>query len=1084
MAAGTDVIYQATFFDGRWLGYADFLLKVEDPANPSVWGPWHYEVADTKLARHVKAGAVLQMCSYVEQLERIQGVLPQKMYVALGGSAHETVALRVNDYLAYYRASKARFEEAVLGADAPAPTYPPAATYPEPVEHCDVCRWAEICSARRRDDDHLSLVAGISARQRKELMARQIDTVTKLGAAPLPFEPPLAGLNPASVERVREQARIQVEGSGLIWPIHELFLPDPGEPIEPERGLAALPEPSPGDLFFDIEGDPYAFDDGVEYLFGVLDTAGAFTAFWAMDPEHPSEVTLAGEKVAFEAFIDFVMARLKDDPDLHVYHYAQYEPSALKKLMGRHATREEEVDHLLRGGVLVDLFRTVHQSLRASVESYSIKKVERLYGFERKIDLRDAGSSIVAFEEWLELGEGERPASDILKRIEDYNRDDVVSTRQLRDWLEERRVELARLTGQEVPRPGPLSSEAPAELTEADARVAEVADRLTAGIPLDARERTDAQQASWLLAQLLAWHRREAKSSFWEFFFRMDLEPDALVADKGALGGLEVVGLIAEAIRKTPKSRPIQVWRYRFPPQEHDISSRSVLYDPALRQEQPSADWKAWRVGAKLESFDEAEGTVDLSWPAGVTPRHPKAIVPLNFVPDKDHRASLLRLGTWVSENGVDADGPYRAGRDLLLRRAPDCGQGAGALRADGEPELDAARRLAAALDAGTLAIQGPPGSGKTYAGARMILALLAAGRRVGITANSHKVIVNFLGKVCEAADEEGGDVRAVQKVSDDEQGSGAGRVLVTTGNEVLRDGMRSGQFNLAAGTSWLWASAKSDDLVDVLFVDEAGQMSLANVLAMAGSANSLVLLGDPLQLDQPLKGSHPPGADRSALGHFLGDDVIMPAKRGLFLEHTWRLHPEITAFTSAAFYDGKLQSRENLGVQDLKATGPMGGVGLRLLTATHAGNENEADEEARQVADLVRSLVASGSTWINQDGVESPLGYDDVLVVAPYNAQVGAIQRALPEARVGTVDKFQGQEAPVSIYSMTTSSPEDAPRGMSFLYSRHRLNVATSRARCVSVVVATHALLRVRARTPEQMRLANALCQFAEMAR
>ena len=382
-------------------------------------------------------------------------------------------------------------------------------------------------------------------------------------------------------------------------------------------------------------------------------------------------MTLAGEKVAFEAFIDFVIARLQAYPDLHVYHYAQYEPSALKKLMGRHATREEEVDRLLRGGVLVDLFRTVHQSLRASVESYSIKKVERLYGFERKIDLRDAGSSIVAFEEWLELGEGDRPASDILQRIEDYNRDDVVSTRQLRDWLEERRDELARLTGQQVPRPGPLSPEAPAELKEADARVAEVADRLTAGVPLDPRERAPEQQASWLLAQLLAWHRREAKSSFWEFFFRMDLEPDALVADKGALGGLQVVGPVGGPTRKTPRSKAIQLWRYRFPPQEHDIGSRSVLYDPALRQQQPSADWKAWKVEAKLAVIDEAGGTLDLSWLADATPRHPAAIVPLEYFSTTDHRASLLRLGSWVAEHGVDAEGPYRAGRDLLLRLRP-----------------------------------------------------------------------------------------------------------------------------------------------------------------------------------------------------------------------------------------------------------------------------------------------------------------------------------------------------------------------------------------------------------------------------
>ncbi|MBA2265958.1 MAG: TM0106 family RecB-like putative nuclease, partial [Chloroflexi bacterium] len=362
MTSGADVIFQATFFDGRWLGYADFLLRVESAERPSVWGPYHYEVADTKLARHVKAGAVLQICSYVEQLTRIQGVQPEQMRVVLGGSAREEAVLRVDDYMAYYRAAKRRFTETVLGTDAvppPAPAYPPAVTYPEPVDHCDVCRWAELCVKRRRDDDHLSLVAGISGRQRKALIGREIDTVVQLAAAPIPFDPPLDGASATSMERVHEQARIQVEGRGLPKPIYELFLPAEGEPIEPERGLAILPEPDDGDLFLDLEGDPYALDDGVDYLFGVLDVRDEFTAIWSFDPDTPADVTAAGEKAGFERLMDLLIDRLERYPNMHVYHYAPYEPSALKRLMGRHATREDEVDRLLRGGVMIDLYRAV-----------------------------------------------------------------------------------------------------------------------------------------------------------------------------------------------------------------------------------------------------------------------------------------------------------------------------------------------------------------------------------------------------------------------------------------------------------------------------------------------------------------------------------------------------------------------------------------------------------------------------------------------------------------------------------------------------------------------------------------------------
>jgi uncharacterized protein len=1085
MRDGVDVVYQATFFDGRWLGYADFLLRVEDPQHPSPWGDYHYEVADTKLARHVKAGAVLQMCSYVEQLERLQGVPPARMHVVLGGSAHETASLRVDDYMAYYRAARQRFE-AVMLAGAP-PVYPPADTYPEPVEHCDVCRWSELCAARRHADDHLSLVAGITARQRTALVGREIDTVVRLANAPIPFSPPLDGTSAASVERVREQARIQIQGRGLPKPIYELLEPPPGEPIEAERGLAMLPPPSDGDLFLDLEGDPYAFEDGIDYLFGVLDTEGTFTPIWATDPEHPSEITLAGEKAAFERVMDLLIERLAAFPDMHVYQYASYEPTALKRLMGRHATREDEVDSLLRGGVLVDLFRAVRQGLRASVESYSIKRIEALYDFARDVDLRDAGSSIVAFEEWLQLGDGDRPSSVILDEIARYNRDDVVSTARLRDWLEDRRAELADATGQSVPRPTPVSGDAPVDTAASEAHVAYVADALVAGVPLDRSERTAEQDARWLLAQLLSWHRREKKATYWEFFHRMELDATELTVDKGALGPLEVVGRVSEPSVPSARARLVrQVWRYRYPLQEYDIGSRSELYDPALRQAAPDAGMKAWRLPATIVGADAADGTIDLEWKGGFeAPQHPAGLVPLDVFQDGLHRQALLRLGEWVVEHGIDADGPWRAARDLLLRRAPRAGQPAdGSLRQPGETELSAARRTASSLDHTTLAIQGPPGSGKTYTGARMIASLVARGGRVGISANSHKVIGNFITAVRAAALEEGVAIRIAQKVSEDGQGVGFDDVIVTKSNEVVRDGLRNGTLDVVGGTSWLWASDKSDGIVDVLFVDEAGQVALANVLATARAAASIVLLGDPQQLDQPLQGSHPPGADRSALAHLLDGRATISDELGLFLAHTHRLHPAITDFTSAAFYDDRLASVADLVAQTLRAPAPLRGAGVRYLPAAHVGADSVSRSEALQVAGLVRAIVESGASWTNRKGVEAPVSYDEVLVVAPYNAQVAQIASLLPpEARVGTVDKFQGQEAPISIYSMTSSSPEDAPRGMPFLYSRTRLNVATSRARCVAVVVAEPRLLRVRARTPEQMRLANALCRFVEEA-
>ena len=1073
MADGADVIYQATFFDGTWRGHADFLLRVDDPARPSVWGPWHYEVADTKLARHVKASAVLQICSYIDQLEDLQGVRPEWMHVALGGSARTVERLRVDDYMAYYRSVRDRFLATIR--DVTPATFPPAATYPEPVEHCDVCRWAAECATRRRADDHLSLVAGISARQRRALQGRDVATLERLGELDLPLEPPLEGTSAGALLRVREQARIQLEGR-RSGPRYELFEPAFGDPIEVERGLASLPAPSPGDLFFDIEGDPYAFEDGLDYLFGLLDVSGSFSAIWSRDPG--GEFSLDGERRAFEALMDRFMERLAAFPGMHIYHYAPYEPTSLKRLMGRYGTREDEVDRLLREGVLVDLYRVVRQSLRASVESYSIKRLETFYGFEREIDLRDAGSSIVAFEEWLELGEGERPAATHLERIERYNRDDVVSTAQLRAWLEDRREELARSTGLVVPRPAPRIAEVPADVSATQARVTALVERLADPdvVPTDPAERSPAQHARWLLAQLLGWHRREDKAMWWEFHRLMDLTPAQLVDEDDPIGLLTPVGPVDE------ERNGKQTWRYRFPEQDFD-AWRGDAFDPARKQNEPDGNPWAWVAGEVIE-IDSAALTVDMK--RLVERPHPAAIVPLPWVRTAAHQERLIEIGDWVADHGIEGDGPYRAARELLLGLPPRAGQMRGAaLQRDGETDLDAARRLVLELDETTLAVQGPPGSGKTYSGARMICALLGQGKRVGITGTSHKVIGNLLAAVLKAAAGGAVGVRAIQHGPQDQVVVHPLVVRAKNADDV-RARLDSGDVNLAAGTSWLWSSSKLIGAVNVLFVDEAGQISLANVVAISPSTDSIVLLGDPQQLDQPAQGSHPPGADRSALAHALAGDATIPADRGLFLETTWRLHPALCDFTSEAFYDDRLEPEPHLGIQRVRSpVDRLDGVGPRWIDSPSIGSDNESPQEADAVAAVARAIVLDGSTWINEAGIQRRIGWNDVLIVAPYNAQVGAIKRRLPaEARVGTVDKFQGQEAPISLYSMTTSSPELAPRGIDFLYSRNRLNVATSRARCVAVVVAAPDLLRVRARTPEQMRLANAFCRFAELAR
>ena len=582
-------------------------------------------------------------------------------------------------------------------------------TYPEPVDHCGICEWQQSCAERRRADDHLSLVAGITRGQRGRLVEREVTTMAALAALRLPVSPRVDGIGEAALVRIREQARVQDQARHEGRRIHELVTP-----VEPDKGLAALPEPSDGDVFFDLEGDTFAADGGLEYLFGVADRDGNYNPSWALDP--------ASEKRAFERFIDNVMAHWEQHPGFHIYHYGAYETTAVKRLMSRYATREDEVDRLLRGRVFVDLYRVVRQGLRPSVESYSIKRLEPFYSFARAVDLTTATRALIQVEVRLESGDAAGVPDPLRTEIEGYNRDDCLSTLRLAAWLEECRRDLQAFTGQPVPRPALRDEERDRE-QEPAVETAALFEALTAGLPVDDAELDDEQRPRRLLAHLLEFHRREAKSMWWEFFHRCGFTEEEHVESRATLGALTYDGEVEQVKRSI-------VHRYRFSEQPHEI--------------------KRGFCGTVV-ALDETAGTIDLKRARSSPVPHPAALVPLDNVQNKVLRESLARLAEAVVSGGFTADGPQRVAFDLLRRVPPRIGalasppntSGFGVredLVAQGEAPLAAVRRIAPRLDRSVLPVQGPPGSGKTYTGARMILDLL--GGRPGRGCRESAVIV------------------------------------------------------------------------------------------------------------------------------------------------------------------------------------------------------------------------------------------------------------------------------------------------------------------------------------------------------
>jgi len=1040
MAEGEQIIIQAALEHGRWSGRADILRRID---KPSTLGAWSYEIIDTKLARETKGGTVLQLCLYADLLEQAQGLAPEYVYVVAPWSNFEPQQFRYADYAAYFRRAKAGIEAAIdhgEGQD----------EYPDPKEHCDVCRWQERCDRQRRDDDHLCLVAGVTGNQITELRGHAIATAAALAAMPTPMPwKPQRG-SPISYDKARAQARIQIESRQAGTLQYELL------PVLPETGLCLLPPPSDGDVFFDIEGDPFVGEHGIEYLFGYrYGGAGvepAYSGDWALDRE--------GEKAIFERFVDFVTERLEEYPDLHIYHYAPYEPSALKRLMGRYATREDPVDNLLRGKVFVDLYSVVRNALRAGVESYSIKKLEPLYDFSRSTELKQANIALTSVQAALELADTESITDEDRGIVQGYNADDCASAQALRDWLEERRAELVG-GGTDVPRPAPGQQGPSEELSARQEQINQLIEQLTHEVPVDPNQRTAEQHARWILAHLLGWHRREDKAVWWEYFRLAELTADELVDERAALSRLTLVDTVDQSKTGIPTHR------YRFEQQDTD-----------LRGDEELRDVGGEKLGIAV-AVSTDHRTIDIKKTKATADIHPEAVFAHTIFNTKEQADALYRLAQYVAEKGIEGDGPYPAARALLLNAPPQlAGQ---PLRKPGESSLQAALRIAGALDGGVLPIQGPPGTGKSYTGARMICQLASQGKKVGITANSHKVIRNLLDKVLEASEDMEVDVRCIQKPKEREPNQD--RLMFARNNGDVFAALANGQCQVAGGTHFLWSRADAHDVLDVLVVDEAAQMSLANVVAVAQSTITLILLGDPQQLDQPTQGTHPDGVGVSSLEHVLQGEHTIDASRGLFLEHTWRLHPDICVFNSELFYDNKLASQEGCDLQTTISGGPLNGSGLRHLSVPHTGNQSSSIEEAEAIADLVRRIMAGGARWINREGIESPLTLDDIVIITPYNAQVFEIQQQLHGARVGTVDKFQGQEAPIAIYSMATSSYADAPRGMEFLYSANRFNVAISRAKCLAVLVASPDVFEADCKTPRQMQLANAFCRYLECA-
>lgn len=1023
---GFEFIYQACLRSQPFFGYADFLRRVE---RPSKLGSYSYEVVDTKLAKSPRARYVIQLCLYSCMIEKIQGIYPRAMHLVLGDGTERN--FRMAEFFHYYRQVQAQFLKHVRGES--------EKTYPEPCAHCDQCHWREICKNQWEQDDHLCRIANITRSQIEKLTTQGIRTMAEL--ARIPRTQRMVGIQPSTLERLRSQVALQKHKQETGEDRFEILPVD----LDAIRGFCRLPRPDAGDIFFDMEGDPLE-EGGLEYLFGIYyfeDRAPQYQPFWAHNIQE--------ERQAFRDFMAFAMQRLMDHPQAHIYHYAPYEETALKRLMSLHGICEAEVDHLLRTGRLVDLYKVVKEGLRVSEPRYSIKNLEVFYAGKRQGELTDGGTSIVYYEQWKQTGD-----SRLLDQIRSYNAADCWSLYQLREWLLKTRPEGIPWYGEQAQREG--ESEKSEKVREQEERLEQYRRKLLSEFSEDQSFLDPEYSLREVVFQLLDFHRRAAKPEWWAMFARSEMDEEELIDDPECIGCLEMVG------QPQPVKRSL-LYTYRYPEQEFkfkagDDCRRADTLDRAGTIEE--IDEKGRILRLKLGNKTRLPGRL--------------SIIPSGPISTDIIKEALFRF----ADSLISGDGRYQAILDLLRRERPRMKEQreGNAIVRPSEDLIAEITDAASQLDRSYLFIQGPPGTGKTYTGSHLITALIKKGFRVGVSSNSHKAINNLLGAVEERAQEEGFRFTGVKKsTSGDPDSFFKGKFIR---DEKDKQAVITSRVKLLAGTAWLFSDQDLDQTLDYLFVDEAGQVALANLVAMGTSAKNIVLLGDQMQLQQPIQGVHPGHSGESALDYMLQGEATISDDRGIFLPDTWRMHEDLCRFISDAVYDGRLRPAPGNENQRL-VLGPnahpaLRQTGIQFLPVDHDGCSQRSEQEAGLVREIYLNLL--DQSYVDRKSGQHRLEAKDILVVSPYNMQVNLLKKELPEgARVGTIDKFQGQEAQVVIVSMATSSGEDLPRYMGFLYSKNRLNVALSRSRCLAILIANPRLLTINCDTVEQIKLVNTLC-------
>lgn len=1018
MKEGYDVIRGGFFFDGDWIGETDFLIKTDK--KKSNLGDYSYEVYDTKNTKKAKNDHVIQVGVYCIMLEKIQGVLPDEFHIVLKECKVETIKLKnVYNYVLFNKDRYQNFIENDLDN-----------TQPEKCGYCNICDWIEECEKIWIKEDHLNQLGNVNKVQIKKFNDAGIKTITDLSKKPEAFK--IKNLNPEIYKRLNICSKLKKKYEETGEPQKHII----EENLEIEKGFNLLPEPSESDLFFDIESvQDHIIEGGLEYLFGfyyIKKGKPIFKALWAHNHEE--------EKKNLLEFFKFTKDHFKKYPNAKIYHYAKYEITALRKLVARHNVCDIEYDNYLRQSRFVDLLSVVKNAVLVSENSYSIKNLEIFYDFKRSGEVQKGDISEDYYAYWLET-----ESKNYLNQIEDYNKQDCHSTLELRDWLLSIRPEKCKWF---------IPEEDQEEERNHDVLLKAYRNKLE-------KEKLKFPEVKEISQQILGFYRRDQRAAWRLFFERKNMSHEELIDDTECIGDLKQID------KPYPEKRSL-VYTFSFPEQEYKLKEKekaSLANNILLNQESGYA--------GEIIELDQKKRIIKLkkSEKSGTLPEN------ISIGKNRPTDASSLESATYRYLESLfkDSKKSYTAINDILSKSAP---------RLKGikskQPILksnDFINEIPNAilnLDNSYIFIQGPPGTGKTFQASNVISKLLSKGKRVAVSANSHKVIHNLLDRVEKVCIEKDIKFTGVKKSSrDNEEQYYDGKFIKTMVDDrdyinIIADK----RVQLFAGTKYHFSKPFYDKKIDYLFIDEAGQVSLADVIVMGTIANNIILIGDQMQLPQPIQGDHPGESGKSVLDYLLEGQDTIPVDRGIFLNKTYRMYPKINSFISDTFYESRLlfdsctkNRKINFDKTQIKNNG------IKFIPAKHENFSQRNEVEGEIIKKLYREFI--GCEFTDLDGSTRKLIVDDILTISPFNVQVNYLKSILPkDSRVGTIDKFQGQEAPITIISMTSSDSENLPRAKDFFFNRNRLNVAISRAQLTSIIIFNPSLLETSTRTVEEIYL------------